>query len=776
MPPLNQKYLVSTAKFFSGVILGPVIMDLLGEPFNSEEFMTAHFILQSQLPPMLSSIDYANRPINPYSFDLNEQYPLIANTPKQLQYVKEKNQFYKQYLDDALHSKKLDAYPGIKSFVEMTAGYVNDAGNGIDTYGEMLTLPSYTFVEEFADWIFEKDPEHPKSTKEIDDMLIDMGYRDLWQEMTSRAKLDLEIKSLGNTLSEEQQQDYKNKLVTSNNRMIGIFEKQISDEAEAKYADFFNNYDFNVKGDRGVQTWIDHFSDLNKGLENGWDVTHYKDYVQFKKISRDCSKALQFMEHYDVPELETFRQLSQKVAANDPTDKKFANAAECEAFVKQFGADLQDLIFEAKRPNVSQKLQEIINDADQKYTDYSNYCSERKNELELQKSDPTVQVRPEIAPPITTKSKDNICRTLKDGDNSKSFCFLEQYARQLDPEKYKIAQQEYTEQKRESDIVKLSGKIMEESGTLMPDIMEDLAKKPSFYQFNHEDSWAFTSFRDRTKDLNDYLSKNHTLLSMDSSMKTVLDPEFKRLLLNAFKASEYYQKSKRTEAGIAMDAEWEGPSSPMGKARYEAAQKIEQFARKYILDDIAKSYQEDEVKAHERERFNETRSLDHSLTGCIQTEMENALQALTDKINAENLMGPSGSYERINRTEKLENEFSRILALRVVQDIYNSGKVDVTTLQEDDFLHDVSSVQKEIQSSSDFNVMIHGLQSPNGEMVIEPLEFEHAVRMAQLNQGRGLANRLSEYRKNLLKVEKEKGITAPAPKKEVNTAPKEMKK
>ena len=118
-------------------------------------------------------------------------------------------------------------------------------GNGIDTYGEMLTLPSYTFVEEFADWIFEKDPEHPKSTKEIDDMLIDMGYRDLWQEMTSRAKLDLEIKSLGNTLSAEQQQDYKNKLVTSNNRMIGIFEKQISDEAEAKYADFFNKYDFN---------------------------------------------------------------------------------------------------------------------------------------------------------------------------------------------------------------------------------------------------------------------------------------------------------------------------------------------------------------------------------------------------------------------------------------------------------------------------------------------------------------------------------------------------
>ena len=107
----------------------------------------------------------------------------------------------------------------------MTAGYVNDAGNGIDTYGEMLTLPSYTFVEEFADWIFEKDPEHPKSTKEIDDMLIDMGYQDLWQEMTSRAKLDLEIKSLGNTLSAEQQQDYKNKLVTSNNRMIGIFEK-----------------------------------------------------------------------------------------------------------------------------------------------------------------------------------------------------------------------------------------------------------------------------------------------------------------------------------------------------------------------------------------------------------------------------------------------------------------------------------------------------------------------------------------------------------------------
>ena len=107
---------------------------------------------------------------------------------------------------------------------------------------------------------------------------------------------------------------------------------------------------------------------------------------------------------------------------------------------------------------------------------------------------------------------------------------------------------------------------------------------------------------------------------------------------------------------------------------------------------------------------------------------------------------------------------------------FPSGKVDVTTLQEDDFLHDVSSVQKEIQSSSDFNVMIHGLQSPNGEMVIEPLEFEHAVRMAQFNQGRGLANRLSEYRKNLLKVEKEKGITAPAPKKEVNAAPKEMKK
>ena len=758
-PKLNHKYLMTASKFFTGFTLAPVINELLGDKFTDDAFLAENAMVTPDLKNMTDTIgQYGDIEINPYADHISDRHLNLANTKRQQQYVSEKNQYYKNLFNEVLQSGKLDQYKGIKSFAEMTAGYVNDAANGIDSYSEMLKLPSAQFVNEFPDWIFDKDPAHSKSVKEIDDMLVGMGYADLWQEMTSRAKLELEIKDQGD-LSEEQQKEYRDKLIASNNRMIGVFEKQTSAEAEARYADFYKKYDYNVKGQRGVHIFTDKLAELNEALESGWDVKHYKAYQVFRKLSDNCRNSLEFIDQYDAPELENFRELSRKVAENDPTGKKFANAAECEAYVKQYGADLQNLLFEAKKPEVSKKLGEIVNNAYQQTLDYQNYDAARSKELKAHEKDPGVQVRPEIPKPEITKYQPGICSILKDGEGSIDMAWYDKYAGQLNPESMEIAQREYDEYKRERKLSELSKQIKTETDTLMPEVMEGLSKKASFYQIGHKDSWAFESFRDRTRDLDKYLKKSPNVLSVDENLKNTIDPEFREKLLLAYKASVYYQNAKRKDAGIAEGAEWEGPSSPMGRARYEAAQKIEQLARKYIMDDIVKDAQAEENKALDREQKNRQSGNDGQFEDMVSEESKAASDALRAVAVEKKLREPFTDYSNVNRTAAVSEELAQILAVRVVADIYQNGmtgKIDLSKMNaqeqerfRENFRHDISVAQKEIMGSADFNLMVNGLKTENGKTVVEPLDFDTALRISTVNNGRSLANRLGEYRKKI---------------------------
>lgn len=290
----------------------------------------------------------------------------------------------------------------------------------------------------------------------------------------------------------------------------------------------------------------------------------------------------------------------------------------------------------------------------------------------------------------------------------------------------------------------------------MPDTLEKLSKKRSFYQVGHDDSFAFESFRDRTLELNSYLEKSVTVQAVDKDMKTVLDPEFREKLLRAYKASVFYQNAKRNQANVPEGESWDGPKSPMGKARYEAAQAIEAFAKKFIMDDIVKDAQEAENAKLEEAEKDRQRSKRMDMESVVGQEMKLASNQLDEAVKEKNLhMG--WNYDGINRTALISKQLARILAIKAVSDIYATASdksIDVKNLDVEDFRNDVGIAQKAIMESADFDLMVNGLKSKEGNTVVEPLEFDSAIRYAKLNNGGGLVNQLAKYRK-MIRQQKE---------------------
>ncbi|MBQ6675817.1 MAG: hypothetical protein IJM75_06760 [Ruminococcus sp.] len=110
------------------------------------------------------------------------------------------------------------------------------------------------------------------------------------------------------------------------------------------------------------------------------------------------------------------------------------------------------------------------------------------------------------------------------------------------------------------------------------DYLREIDTRASFYQFNHSDSAEITALKNNSAVLVGIVK------TAQGNGSLADNKEFRDALLESYKAATEYKRAKRIEAKRDPDDESYEPGSPMGQARWRAADIIIDLAKKYIGD------------------------------------------------------------------------------------------------------------------------------------------------------------------------------------------------
>ncbi|WP_028509347.1 hypothetical protein [Ruminococcus sp. NK3A76] len=213
----------------------------------------------------------------------------------------------------------------------------------------------------------------------------------------------------------------------------------------------------------------------------------------------------------------------------------------------------------------------------------------------------------------------------------------------------------------------------------------------NIFQRNHKDSQSIIDLREKTE-------------AFENSLRGVgepamADPNVRKALLEAYKASVKYQNEKMTQAGADMyDNKWE-PRLPMGKERFRAARRIEELAKEFIMDDIMALEKQAEYdlnstskyvdRAKEAKRVSSQKFSDKSYEGKAYNEAVNDLKTQHDE----------GSFD-------LSGAIAKVMAVKMVADIYKTHKMVLNHKTVKEFNQMVKHTAADLQNRDDFKYMI----------------------------------------------------------------------
>ncbi len=256
-------------------------------------------------------------------------------------------------------------------------------------------------------------------------------------------------------------------------------------------------------------------------------------------------------------------------------------------------------------------------------------------------------------------------------------------------------------------------------------------------------------------------------MNSSRSENVMEDPKVREALLNAYKSSIKYKTVKKTDAKVALDDHTWTPKSEMGKNRYKGVSIIEDLAREYIPDEIARLANE-EIKAEEAATAQQTikQYADKELEGyeLTDTHMKNAQARL--KAKAEEAAGAdtgrSPSLAEIPvGASALSDELAHVIAANLLRRSYDQipDGVDLVDDYEAKYGELIENTKKDIQERDDFKAMV------------EKLTPEEAVKLGLTKDGKGLMLKLAETSRSLLKEEKEAGMQKGAQEKQLDHLP-----
>lgn len=220
----------------------------------------------------------------------------------------------------------------------------------------------------------------------------------------------------------------------------------------------------------------------------------------------------------------------------------------------------------------------------------------------------------------------------------------------------------------------------------------------------------------------------------EAALPVTDNPEVKKAMLAAYKASAAYETAKRKDANAEDDREWT-PKTDSGKERMAGAKIIEDLAKRYIMDDVVKVLQhEEDLKRKQLKEKSSGTLLDRG------SEAKELMQsAIAETVGKAAELGNTAS------AKDMGNELAKVLAVNVVGRTYQlaGGVPDVEPDGEPfDLEKEILKAAEDIKSRTDFQQML------------DQMNVKEAVSLTvDRPDGKLLADKLVQVRKDLLKKE-----------------------
>lgn len=460
--------------------------------------------------------------------------------------------------------------------------------------------------------------------------------------------------------------------------------------------------------------------------ENGWP----------KETVKYCGYKLFDMCHYDgannKQELEAmFHKLSTtKIGKALPLkDIKPLIDETVRIYAKGIGCDLtkEESYFEPENVHVIRNIQNIITDKDlekeaKDYYAFNKLSENEKKKAEVKKNDDNERRRKAPTFDSLVKADDLARQKQKEADKLARQQAAEAAATEARWKAQNLAnEQEQAELKARRENKAIFADLQNTTGLVSTDFFNTKRKF-------HTDTPEFIAMRDSMAVLNFYVSKDKNDLKNSE--------DFKKALLETYKASNQYRVKKLEQAKKPLDSDWH-PTSPMGEARWNGALALEALAIKYIPEMVNKYHEEAEKVAYNK-GFVKDRKIEDKVMEKYSSEL-NALDRSAERVRRMSL-AESADDAKGQDKENIKHQIAKLIAIKSVDRMYQAN-AEAGIQEEFDnaqFVSDVDETTNNIENRADFKRMMQNNTA------------EQLITAAKQGGGKGLMIKLSDAQKDLI--------------------------
>ena len=313
-------------------------------------------------------------------------------------------------------------------------------------------------------------------------------------------------------------------------------------------------------------------------------------------------------------------------------------------------------------------------------------------------------------------------KLVKNDDAQREQQRLEQEQNRLEQEQNRIWQERFEAQREPMRIELAKQKALEVKTSVknkLDNYLREMATAPAFYQKGHQDSAQIRTLKAKTAEL------IGTVNNSQGNLKE--NEQFRNQLFEAYKAATEYKRVKRIEAKRDPDDESYEPGSPMGQARWRAADIIIDLAKKYAPKETADYETQQEQIAGQK---------------IVNSEADKAIEkeyaAVKKEIKAfdKTLSKNPGALTK-KESDKLTSFAAKVIAMQLVNRVYQAdSEMGVYEgFNKDSFVFDVTKTMGDIRERADFK---HLMQTASPQEIITA---------ASTNGGKQLLDKLATAKK-----------------------------
>ena len=325
----------------------------INEKYSSEQYMLENAQIQMLTGYDMSGREGEFRP-NPYNVggQAGYDYQVLANSYEQYQTANKQIAFLKEQIINLKNEPAFQNKPGIQKYFDFNMRLITDGEKGINRQMYIGRIPGSYYFAAFPDWS-KKNVAAENKVDAFEAMITDMGFADAWEHLSARVDLDIEYEHAA--LNGEETAQLKDRIKELNNKLIADFEK-IKAPENKKYETYFQNYQLNVVGVRGVDKRIAELKEQNAMLDAGWDPTRISDYSMLKDLSERAENSQRILGDVDDPKLDNLRGKLRKLADLNPSDQLFTTQRQFDVYYADYAQTLCDVLEEGKKKDVRDNL------------------------------------------------------------------------------------------------------------------------------------------------------------------------------------------------------------------------------------------------------------------------------------------------------------------------------------------------------------------------------------------------------------------------------------